>query len=154
MRSSIAALALIRRTHRGRTEWLTQWNETWGRFNLIGGHKRPTESFRACAVRELEEELHLQAETDFRVAAEPFAHLEYTAWSASARAETDYTIELFETEFLTTEAAERVLCDEQNRWLSEAEIEAGRCADGRPISETVPLLLRKSGLLPHGARTA
>ena len=46
----------------------------------------------------------------FRVAAEPLAHLEYVAFSQGAGAETAYTIELFEVELLG-DAAQVVAAD-------------------------------------------
>jgi len=136
MRTSTAAFAVLRRRREGRTEWLAQWNPRWHAYNLVGGHQRPDETFRQCLVREVGEELGLQADTDCRVAPEPLAHLEYTAWSASAGAETAYTMELFAVELLTPRAEERVADAAANRWLSEGEIRAGRGADGRPVSPT------------------
>ena len=49
MRVSEAALALITRvTPQGEAEYLTQWNEKWQAYSLIGGHREPDESFRDC----------------------------------------------------------------------------------------------------------
>ena len=40
MRISEAALALITRINaHGETEYLTQWNEKWQAYSLIGGHR-------------------------------------------------------------------------------------------------------------------
>jgi 8-oxo-dGTP pyrophosphatase MutT (NUDIX family) len=138
MRRSIAALALIERDRNGRNEWLAQWNSHWQRFHLVGGHKRGEESFRECVIREIEEELGLRDGVEISVAARPKAHLEFVAW---AQTETAYTMELFEARFRGLAACEKVEANPQNRWLSEAEIRAGRCADGRPVSPTMRQLL-------------
>lgn len=148
MRRSIAALALIRREDReGRTLWLVQWNRKWNAYAFIGGHKRLEETFRECVIREMTEELHLIPDEHFTVNSKPLTHLEYAAWSRSAREETQYTIELFEVE-LTDCARRKVDAEPINRWLSEAEVREKRCSDGRPVSETIPLIFNKVGLPP------
>ena len=54
MRFSEAALALITRVNaQGETEYLTQWNEKWQAYSLIGGHHEEGESFRECCIREI-----------------------------------------------------------------------------------------------------
>src|SRR5262249_26592195 len=98
MRQSYAGVALIRRHQETQTLWLAQWNPHWHAFNYVAGHKRSEESFRDCVAREVSEELGLCQGTEFEVAEEPLAHLEYTAWSESARAETGYTAEVFAVE--------------------------------------------------------
>ena len=121
MRSSVAAFALIRRTAAaGRVEYLAQWNDGWNAFHFVGGHKRDSESFRACCVRETAEELDLVEGRDFRVAAERFNRLRYVHFSEQAKAETDYTIELFDAELLG-EATAAVEANPANRWLTESE---------------------------------
>lgn len=147
-RRSIGAAALIRRPGRSGSEWLTQWNPKWGAYHLVGGHKRDSETFRECCRREVMEELGLE-DGEFALADEALAHLEYEALSRSAGEVTDYVVELFELE-LTAEAAERVEGAVENRWLSEQEIVARRCVDGRPVSETTERLLRMVGLLGEG----
>jgi 8-oxo-dGTP pyrophosphatase MutT (NUDIX family) len=147
MRNSIAAFALFRRAGvAGQVEYLAGWNASWKAFHLIGGHREAEESFRACCVREVEEELGLVEGRDFRVAGERLAHLEYVHWSERAQADTAYTLELFEAE-LSGEAAEAVVRDENNRWLNEGEIRRGRCADGKAVSPTLPRILEMAGLL-------
>ena len=148
MRSSQAALALIRQQQDRQTLWLAQWNRNWQRYNFVGGHKRPEESFRECVVREVSEELGLRPDADFRAAVNPLAQLEYTAWSESARQETQYTMELFEVELLGDGSRQKVNGNPRNRWLTEVEIRGLRCGDGSRVSETMLLLLSKAGLLP------
>ncbi len=148
MRTSVAALALLRRTSAtGSVEYLAQWHARWNGYHFVGGHNRPDESFRACCVREIEEELHLTEGRQFRVAAGPLAHLEYVAFSQGAGAETAYTIELFDVELLG-DAAQIVAADAANRWLSEADIRARRCRDGKAVSDTMLRLLTLAGLTP------
>ena len=144
MRESLAAAALIRREQDGRTLWLAQWNQRWQRYNFVAGHKEPGESFRACLLREVGEELGLAEGADFQVAAEPAARLQYTAWSDSAGTETTYTVELFAVR-LTPDAERHVAADPRNRWLSEDDIRSGRCADGALVSPTMALWLQGAG---------
>jgi 8-oxo-dGTP pyrophosphatase MutT (NUDIX family) len=141
MRQSHAAVALIRREEAGQTLWLTQWNPKWERFHFVSGHKRPDETFRQCLVREVEEELRLREGIDFVAGTEPVAHVEYTAWSENAKADTAYTMELFNVRLTGEEARRTVDADPENRWLTEAEIQGERCADGKSVSPTMKLLL-------------
>jgi 8-oxo-dGTP pyrophosphatase MutT (NUDIX family) len=150
MRESQAALALIHRPGRAGAEYLAQWNDNWRALHLVGGHRRPEESFRDCLCRELAEELGLRPGALGRVAQRPLAHLEYVAFSQSAREETAYTIELFEVE-LTPAGLQQVSADPRNAWVAEAEVRGGRAADGRPVSGTMRLLFDKAGLGPGGA---
>ena len=46
MRQSEAAVAVIRLVRDGQTHWLAQWNDHWGAFHLVSGHRRPGETFR------------------------------------------------------------------------------------------------------------
>jgi 8-oxo-dGTP pyrophosphatase MutT (NUDIX family) len=149
MRESQAAVALVRREQDGRTLWLAQWNPRWQRYNFVAGHKEPGESFRACLLREVGEELGLAEGADFEAAAEPAARLQYTAWSESASADTAYTVELFDVR-LTADAERRVSAEPHNRWLSADEIRAGRCADGAPVSATMALWLAQRGPAQEG----
>ena len=150
MRTSVAAVALIRRECEGRTLWLAQWNPHWYHYRFVGGHRLAGESFRQCLVREVAEELGLCEGTDY-AAIGPLAHLEYTAWSRSAKEETAYTIELFEVQLAGQAAGRKVDSKPSNRWLTEAEISNRRCEDGQKVSETMALLLRKAGLWPETA---
>ncbi len=148
MRTSVAALALFRRTGPcGAIEYLSQWNDKWQAFHFIGGHKEPDESFRACCVREVAEELRLAEGGQFRVAAEPLARLDYVAFSQGAGVETAYTVEMFDAELLG-DAEQVVEADPANRWLSEADIRARCCRDGRAVSDTMFRQLTLAGLTP------
>src|SRR5947209_3488215 len=112
MRHSIAAFALVRRTAPGGvTEWLANWNANWHALNLVGGHKRPDESFRDCCTREVAEELGLVEGADFAVAPLPAAHLEYVAMSQAAGVETAYVIELFPADLRGETAFRRLAAD-------------------------------------------
>jgi hypothetical protein len=150
MRESQAALALIRRPGWDGPEYLVRWNEKWQALNLVGGHRRPEESFRDCLCRELAEELGPRPGGEGRVAELPFAHLEYRAFSHSAREETAYTMELFEVE-LTPAALRVASADPLNAWVGEAEVRDGRAGDGRTVSATMRLLFEKAGLGRCGA---
>jgi 8-oxo-dGTP pyrophosphatase MutT (NUDIX family) len=146
MRRSEAAVALVRREQEedGQTLWLAQWNPRWQAYNFVSGHREPEETFRECLIRELGEELGVRAEVDFTMSATPLAHLEYAAWSESARAETQYTMELFEVE-LIGDAWRTIEANSQNRWIGEAEIASGHCRNGQPVSPTMRRLLSSTG---------
>ena len=135
-RRSVAAVALIRRPEQGQTLYLAQWNANWAAFHLVGGHKRPEESFRACLIREVGEELGLEEGTGFVASDQPLACLEFDALSVSAGQLTAYTMEVFEVELTSDSALAEVAANPENRWLTEADIRAGQCADGRPVSPT------------------
>jgi tetratricopeptide (TPR) repeat protein len=148
MHPSVAALALFRRAGPGdAVEYLSQWNERWLALHFIGGHKEPGESFRACCVREITEGLHLAEGSQVRVAAEPLAHLDYVAFSHGAVVETAYTIELFAAALLG-DGEQVVAADPANRWVSEADIRARRCRDGRAVSDMMFRVLTLAGLTP------
>jgi ADP-ribose pyrophosphatase YjhB (NUDIX family) len=142
MRQSIAAAALVQIQNSGQALWFARWSRSWKRFHLVGGHKRTEETFRECLVREIGEELGLAEGADYEMAAQPTAHLEFIAWSEGAKEETAYTTELFEVH-LREPARTRVDAEPAVRWLSEAEIRAGQCSDGKPISETMQVILTK-----------
>ena len=135
----IAAFAVIRRDERGQTLWLAQWNPKWGAYHFVGGHKRPEETFRECLVREIGEELHLCEGLDYRIASAAPTHLEFMDFSESKQTQTSYIMELFGVE-LGPGACSKVESDADNRWLSEAEIQAGRTHDGRRVSPTMKRL--------------
>src|SRR5262249_52840296 len=81
MRRSEAAVALIRREQDGRNLWLAQWNPKWRRYHFVSGHRRPDETFRACLVREIAEELRLREGPDYQVSPAPPIHLEFRDYS-------------------------------------------------------------------------
>jgi 8-oxo-dGTP pyrophosphatase MutT (NUDIX family) len=149
MRRSLAALALIRHTtDSGETVWLLRWNQRWQAFSFVGGHREDGETFRACCVREVAEELGLHDDGDCRVDEQPLKHLEFTAWSQAAQEDTAYTFELFEVELRTLAARQQVAASPHNHWVTAAEVRAGRTGDGQPISPTVLRVLGQAGLLP------
>lgn len=147
MRTSVAALALIRRETGESPSWLTQWNDNWRQYSFVGGHKHPAESFRECILREIAEELGLLEVREFVVANESLTHLEYRAWSERAQTETAYTMELFDVRLVSDAARCKVDADPRNRWLGEDEIQTRCCRDGKPVSETVKRLLDAIGNL-------
>jgi 8-oxo-dGTP pyrophosphatase MutT (NUDIX family) len=150
MRTSIASLAVIRLPGSdGLPLYLAQWNDCWQALNLVGGHRHENESHRACMVRELFEELGVLAAADdpdagglpangprCQLAGAPLGRLEYEAFSQSAGERSFYQIELYAVD-LSPEAIAHVARDPDNRWISEAEIEAGRCGDGKAVSDTM-----------------
>jgi 8-oxo-dGTP pyrophosphatase MutT (NUDIX family) len=145
LRRSEGGIALFQRTVGGKPQWLAQWNDKWGAFFFVGGHRHEGETFRQCVSREIQEELGLTA-ADFAVADEPAHQLEYRAVSGSAGVLTAYTMELFEVQ-PTAKALEKIEQDSQNRWLSAEEIRGLEAHDARPVSITMLVLLSLAGRL-------
>ena len=143
MRVSEAGLALITRPRVGQgLEYLTQWNDRWGMFSLIGGRIEAGETFRQCCEREVAEELGLTPGTDFAVAAEPVrSPREYTAVSGSAGVETRYCVGLYVVELLQPAAHVRVAALPTNRWLTDDEVDSLVTDDGRRVSAQVRTVL-------------
>jgi ADP-ribose pyrophosphatase YjhB (NUDIX family) len=148
LRQSEGGIAVVRRAGRsGRAEWLAQWNEDWGAFFLIGGHREAGESFRDCVTREVAEELEL--DRGAYSVGDPLARLQYVATSRRAGELTDYDqhlypVSLSEAARTAIDARERAL---GLRWLSAEEVRRRETEDARPVSETVELLLELSGEL-------
>lgn len=148
LRQSEGGIAIIRRAGRsGRPEWLAQWNEKWAAFFLIGGHREAGESFRECVTREVAEELELDPAA--YTVGDPLARLQYLAPSRSAGELTEYDQHLYPVAL--SEAARKLIDDGEKRlglrWLSAAEVRRHEAEDGRPVSETVEVLLDLSGQL-------
>lgn len=146
LRESQAAVALARTRTPGGWAYLCQWSDTWRALHFVGGHREPGESFRECAAREVQEELHLTAD-QFALPAEPLARLEYVAFSESARVPTWYLMAVFPL-VLSDDARRRAEGEPENAWVGPADVRRGTTADGRRVSPTVSLLLGKLGLLP------
>jgi 8-oxo-dGTP pyrophosphatase MutT (NUDIX family) len=134
MRQTAAAFAWIERETPQGPRVLSQWNRKWLAFNLIGGHREPHESIRACVVREITEELGL-TKPQFDVSAEPFAVIEFSAHSVPADELTTYTMTLFRATIVEATAFQRIEQNHDNRWLSPMELASGVTADGHRISE-------------------
>jgi hypothetical protein len=79
------------------------------------------------------------------VAPAPAADLEYDTFSRSAGVPTRYRIAVFQTR-LAAAARPAVDANPDNRWVTRAEVRAGRAADGTPVSPTVDLILTRIGL--------
>ncbi len=143
MRTSEAALAAIRNRPGGETLWLARWNEAWGAFHFVGGHRLDGESFRDCLTRELFEELGLSEGADFTVGTAPPVRFDYVGWSRRAQAETRYRIEMFPVD-LREPDGRAIASRTMTRWLDRETMDRGRCVDGLPVSPTMGLLIAKA----------
>jgi 8-oxo-dGTP pyrophosphatase MutT (NUDIX family) len=141
MRHSEGSLAYIARRRQGQVELLTQWSDSWRAFHLVGGHRHLGENFHECVVREVMEELGLHVGVDFQAADQPLAHLEFIGWSESARVETAYTLEIFRVELLGEAVEQQVATCPQNRWLTQGELRAAVCTDGKRVSPSLSRIL-------------
>jgi 8-oxo-dGTP pyrophosphatase MutT (NUDIX family) len=140
-RQSVAAFAWITRQEQGRTAYLAQWNLHWRALNLPGGHKQPDESFRDCVIREVGEELGLMLGDDYEIGDELAIRLEFEAFSQGAWELTAYILEVFRVVQKEGSALARIAANPDNRWVTEAEILAGRCNDGTKVSPTMTRFL-------------
>lgn len=135
LRVSEGAIAVIGRRVDNRVEWLVRWNRKWGWYASVGGHREPDETFRACMIREIVEELEIGLDA-FTVSDRPLARLEFVDWSVSAGVETAYAHELFAVR-LDAGVAARLARDGRVRWVTRDAIRRGLCPDGTPISNVV-----------------
>jgi 8-oxo-dGTP pyrophosphatase MutT (NUDIX family) len=151
LRQSEGGIAFIRGLDRnGRAGWLAQWNEGWGGYFLIGGHREPDESFSQCVAREIREELNVLAgEADGFTVGSALHPLKYVAWSQRAGQYTDYEMHAFDVTLSQPRHAALAAAEDalKLRWLSDAEISGHQAADGRRVSETAHVLLRLAGRL-------
>jgi 8-oxo-dGTP pyrophosphatase MutT (NUDIX family) len=143
MRQSEGSLAYIERRRGDLVEILTQWNDGWQAFSLVGGHRRPSESFRSCLAREVSEELGLEDGEQYTAGEPPVARLEYVAWSESAGVETEYTLEVYRVDLASPAVEDIVSASPENRWVTTDEVDTGTTSDGRQISPTVARVLTR-----------
>jgi 8-oxo-dGTP pyrophosphatase MutT (NUDIX family) len=143
MRISEAAFALITRVNaQGEAEYLTQWNEKWHAYSMIGGHREEGESFRECCIREVQEELGLVPGSDIHIADTPLRPAdEFTEFSQSTQVQTRYSFELFAVEKLSAASMVTVDANRQNRWLTEKEIRELNTKEGQPVAAQVVRVL-------------
>lgn len=139
MRVSEAALALITRLNlKGDAEYLTQWNDNWQAYSLIGGHREPGESFRDCCAREVIEELECITD-DLKVSLSPYVTLRFHEYSRAAKCHTDYQWQVFIV-VISDIVINRlpVSCC----WVTRDLIRARNADDGRPIADQVARILK------------
>ena len=125
---------------------MVRWNEKWGCYNFVSGHKLTVESFRECLVREIHEELGLIETRDYTIRPEPPVRTVFVAWSESARVETKYTMALFAVN-LADNVLQRISSAQEIRWLSLEELRGRKCRDDKPVSEIAAQLLAAAGQL-------
>lgn len=140
MRTSAGALALITRVNSfGQTEFLTQWNEKWQAYSLIGGHVEDGETFHQACVREITEELNCTAH-EITAAPYPYATLRFHEFSRSARQVTDYHWQVFVVRLQAGVLQEPLQND--CAWVAADRIRARFTTDGKSIAEQVYRVLQ------------
>ena len=147
-RQFVGAMALVRRDAEHGSQWLAQWNSGRQRLQFIEAHKLQGESFRDSLVREVAWATGLRQGKDYIVSSVPRAHVEHE----SAPAENDPSGVIFVAEFYLVELMGRAAAgileqDDRNRWLTSAEMTAGRAADGTPFCETQQMLLARTEVI-------
>ena len=141
-------------------QYLLQWNQRWGAFNLIGGKPAPhretdTDSLSRTIQRELEEEMGLCASTDFQILKQ-LGLVTMTQYSRREQQVKEYTFAIFDVRIFPTfpltfrkNAAIRWLSTGyENVFVSANEINNLMTLDGRPISSTTRFILQAVGELP------
>jgi ADP-ribose pyrophosphatase YjhB (NUDIX family) len=150
-RTSEASVAVFRREQKGQRQWLTQWNENWQRYHLVGGRRQGSEEAQQkretaaeCLERELKEKLGLKVEADYSYQPAQPPQLTYPDWSTATWEETDYRIWTFQAA-LTTAGQKKVDAQAGNRWVTRDEVLEGRCriGKGRSVEKTVSATTRK-----------
>lgn len=141
-RSSSASLAVISRTQGHKKEWLTQWNEKWQRYFLVGGHTHTPEIPEQTMRRELEQELGLDQHVHYELY--PRKSLSYEAWSTGSWQMTQYDVAVFDVE-LKPPAMPKIEADAANRWVRADEILSECCDDGKLVSSTTRMVLSRLG---------
>jgi len=131
----VAAAQSVVKTRRGPDDlYLMQYDRHGGRYQPIGGKRDPGETdLSATLRREIFEELSLAAipgPDQLRLTPLGEGWRELTL-SATYGVLTQYTFAFF----LAEDIRFPIHPDADTRWLTRAEIAAGRAADGRPISD-------------------
>lgn len=155
-----AAFALIAIGQGPLRQYLLQWNQRWGAFNLIGGKPDPRQdagidSLSHTIKRELEEEMGLCASTDFQIMQE-LGLVKMTQYSRREQQIKEYTFAIFEVHIFPTlpitfrrnSAIRWLSTGYENVFVSPSEIENLITQDGRPISTTTKYILQMLGELP------
>jgi 8-oxo-dGTP pyrophosphatase MutT (NUDIX family) len=156
-RMSLGAFALIaRRDEDGQPRWLARWNARWNQYNFVGGHLHQDETFPQCLTRELVEELALNAGEDYVVLdPSPLRRFEYTDWSASARQQTRYILEVYAVRLLPHVHYERLATRKPLCWVSKTEVESRHCnGGGDAVSEAMKRILTELDWAAPGVETA
>lgn len=139
MRTSQAALAIITRVSSfGQTEYLSQWNNAWQAYSLIGGHVEEEETFQQCCIREVAEELECDEQT-ITATPYPYATLRFREFSRAAKVETDYHWQVFIVRVSDT-TLQQLPAD--CAWVGADRIRARFTTDGKPIAEQVHRVLQ------------
>jgi 8-oxo-dGTP pyrophosphatase MutT (NUDIX family) len=111
--------------------FLVQWDARAGQFQLIGGRQKDDEPIGQTAIRELEEELQQQvkhAAGDFSLhLLAPVAGSRHLSPSFGALTEYHFT-------FFHASGLPELILGPDDRWLTRAELLAGRTNDGHPVS--------------------
>jgi 8-oxo-dGTP pyrophosphatase MutT (NUDIX family) len=155
-----AAFALIAIGQGPMRQFLLQWNQRWGAFNLIGGKQDPhcetdTASLSRTIQRELEEEMGLCASTDFQIM-QQLGLVTMTQYSRREQQVKEYTFAIFDVRIFPTfpvnfrrnSAIRWLSTGDENVFVSANEINNLMTQDGRPISTTTKYILQAVGELP------
>ena len=140
-----ASFALFTRNGENGVEYLAQWNSRWQRYNFVGGKQEQQETPRECVLREVEEELQLDFESDFHVSESAICKLRFTEISERTGKATDYHFAMFQAHFTGQEVAGTISDRSENRWLTVTEIVSQATDDGRAISRVMTMTIRKLG---------
>ena len=147
LRELEAALGVIERHSGGERQVLLVWDAAASAWQLPGGRYELRDgTLRATLLRELAEELGCAplTEGDGVQLAELGGPIEITRWSRTSGLLTRTRFQLFRVDL----PADIPLLPDNARWFGEAELLAGRSADGQPIAAE-PLLRLRETLSPE-----
>jgi 8-oxo-dGTP pyrophosphatase MutT (NUDIX family) len=151
MKIQKASFGIIKRTlENGREEFLLRLVGSWGNvLNLIGGKGEAGESPRDTAIRELNEELHLEYEADYRFDEDNQITVELVQFSQREQMEKLYRFSLFPVQLLKSpDEIERKFLGEGGEpkcfWVTLEEIMDEKTVEGISISDTVRKVFQES----------
>ncbi len=140
-----AVMAIIKARRAGTDVYLMQYDDKAGQFQPLGGKREATDASNATALtRELCEELEIERLTpgqDFNI--HPLIeHIKVNTVSASLQVLTEYDHSFYHL----SDVRFPIPPDSATRWITAAELAAGKTGDGRAISKLIDEHL--PGILP------
>jgi 8-oxo-dGTP pyrophosphatase MutT (NUDIX family) len=128
----------------GQDRYLLRYNDNWNAYNFVAGKCEATDPDAThAALREIEEELGLKAETD--VSVQKLLQFDHEDFSDRYQKLTLYHWHLFEMLLAKPIAAfnAQLMADSKNRWVTYEELKNGVIGDGHKIGDIVKTFIEK-----------
>jgi hypothetical protein len=129
------------------TLWLARWRDRHSVFECGRGNRLGKESFRECIDREVGWALGLNRERDFLVANMAQLNLEFPAVLPGDSELSHVAVAFYVVNLYGKAAWQQVESDPENQWLTGRELHRGRTRLGRPISQLLTFLLKRSDVI-------